>query len=142
MKLVVFAGAACACVVPALEFSGNAGATRWDIVALESILMPLVWAILTIIVVKKGVWKDASIIALVLTSLSVVLSLMIWDVVTEILPSYISPQGGEPHVVKLTTVVGIAIIMALLSGLCGFMLAALIRIVRRAWKRNKETTYV
>jgi hypothetical protein len=141
MKLVVFAAAACACVVSGLEFYSSPVIGPLGMLAFELIAIPIVWAMLALLMVKERAWKDASVVALVLTSLSVVLSLLIWALITDFIPSYMRPQAGVRRRVELTAVVGISTTILLLSSLFGFLLAALIRIVRRLSKSNRETPF-
>src|SRR5690348_15605858 len=77
MKLIVFCAAASACVAPMVHL-WEAGAIKTTerlafAVIFEAVAVPLVWALLSFILIRRGIWKDRLIAAFLLGSVSVAL---------------------------------------------------------------------
>jgi hypothetical protein len=80
MKLVVYCAVASACAAPMVRLSriNGGGADFRGLIAValfESVLVPLVWVGLSVLVIRRGAWRDALICAVLLCSVSVSLGI-------------------------------------------------------------------
>jgi len=136
MKLMAFIGAACACVammvqIP-MKFRGDDGEIRWSLyfglAAAELILIPLAWAILALLLVRQGRFKDTLIVLLLLCSVSTLLV-----IIATIL--FVDPEPMELSVL----IILIATILFLL-GSAVFLVTRLYRRYRRLLPASESAT--
>src|SRR5262249_41566191 len=127
-KLVAFAGAACACIVPGIEFSGHGGVTPFHVCVFESMVVPIVWAALSFFLLKNP-WKDTAIIALVMIAASVGLGVFGWAFFTELLPAFRRP--AKRPVIDLASMEMFCSAMGMLIAGWVFLLSRLSRHGRR-----------
>jgi hypothetical protein len=100
MKLVAYCAVTSACVAPMWRLwriGAIAGGTVQDLVGvvlLEGVVLPLVWAGLSVVLVHRGAWRDRLIAALLLWSISLALAIAWWTFYRHTLPAY---AHGWPH---------------------------------------------
>lgn len=97
MKFVVFCAVACAIVVPILGAWRSHGGIRTgdfvDIALWVAIFVPLAWIALSLVLVRRGAWKDGLILALLLCPVTASL----W-VAFLVLFTYAIPSRSDPLV--------------------------------------------
>ena len=104
MKLVAFCAVASACVAPMWQLwrlGVVAGGILQGLVAvglLEGVLVPLVGVALSMVLVRRGAWRDGLIFALLLWSASMALGIAWWLLFSYTIPAYGTPDGtGAPE---------------------------------------------
>ena len=101
MKLVVYCAVGSACVAPMwrlwrLGVVGGGTVNGLISVALfEAIVVPLVWAGLSFIMVRRGAWRDGLISILLLWPVSVALAYAWWILFAYTIPAYGRPYGTD-----------------------------------------------
>jgi hypothetical protein len=84
MKLVIYAAVASACAAPMAHLwqvgvvEGGRIQGLLGVVLFESVLVPLVWVGLSVLLIRRGAWRDGLICALMLCSVSVALGTACW----------------------------------------------------------------
>jgi hypothetical protein len=96
MKLVVYCAVASACVAPMVQLWRIvvvAGSLQGlvAVVLFESVLVPLVWVALSLLLVRRGAWRDGLICTLLLCSVSVALGIASWSLFAYTIPAYGNP---------------------------------------------------
>jgi hypothetical protein len=77
MKLVVLGAVASSCLAFGVQLSKETSLDTWLLIAMEALLMPLATALVAFPLLRKGQLKDWLILALVATSVSVVLGIAV-----------------------------------------------------------------
>jgi hypothetical protein len=57
----------------------------------EAVIVPLVWVGLSLVLVRRGAWRDGLICALLLCSVSVALGIACWSLIAYTIPAYGNP---------------------------------------------------
>jgi hypothetical protein len=97
MKLVVYCAVASACVAPMVQLWRivvvDAGSLQGlvAVVLFESVLVPLAWVALSLLLVRRGAWRDGLICTLLLCSVSVALGIASWSLFAYTIPAYGNP---------------------------------------------------
>jgi hypothetical protein len=94
----------------------------------EAVAVPLVWATLSFVLVRRGPWKVRIIAALLLCSTGVALGFAIWTLASYTIPTFNNPliaPGNRSGLRELT------IHVAVILGLAAASLFLVVRIVRR-----------
>jgi hypothetical protein len=121
MKLVVYCAVASACVAPMWRIGAVAGGAARGLVGvvlLEGVVVPLVWAGLSVVLVRRGAWRDGLIAALLLWSVSMALAIAGWRFYRYTIPAYVWwPPGTRDrvlaaNVLAIVTLTGSALFLA------------------------------
>ena len=123
MKLVVYCAVGSACVAPMwrlwrLGVVGGGSIQGLISVALfETVVVPLVWAGLSFMLVRRGAWRDGLISTLLLWSVTVALAFAGWMLFAYTIPMYGKPYGTDTaalavHVAAITALVASAVFLS------------------------------
>jgi hypothetical protein len=129
MTLVVYCAVGSACVAPMVRLWQNGvvnGGTLQGLVSVAlfaSVLVPLVWVALSLLVVRRGAWRDGLICALLLCSVSVSLGVASWWFF-----SYTYPVHGNPF--KRLLIVALALHLFVILSL----IASILWLTVRLWR--------
>jgi hypothetical protein len=97
MKLVAYCAVASACAAPMVRLwrigfvDGGSLQGLIGVVVFESVIVPLVWVGLSLLLVRRGIWRDGLICALLLCSNSVALGMACWSLFAYTIPAYANP---------------------------------------------------
>src|SRR4051812_27259610 len=98
MKLVAFCAVAFGCMAPMLHLwtigvvQGGSAQGLVTVALFGAVAVPLVWVGLSFALIRRGVWRDRFITALLLCSVSVALCIAGW-----LLIAYTIPEYGKPY---------------------------------------------
>lgn len=125
MKAVAFAAVAFACVAPLLRNQQDVTGWTWRgmvaIATFGGVAIPLAWAGLAALLIRRGPWRDALIIRFLLSSASVALAFAGWSFL-----QHVPTASGDPVERPVR-----ALMATLLSGIIGVLGAACIFLIRR-----------
>jgi hypothetical protein len=120
-KLVVFFAVGLACVAPMLNLwragvvNGGTAQGLIGIALFEAVVVPLVWVALSFVLVRRGVWRDRLITALLLASVSVALGFATWALIGYTIPTYSYPNVAPESRPGLASLALHATVIATLS---------------------------
>jgi hypothetical protein len=108
VKLVAFFAVALASVAPMLNLwragvvSGGTARGLVDVALFEAVVVPLVWVALSVVLVRRGGWRDQLITALLLASVSAALGIAAWLLIIY-LPAYCNPNVAPERLLGLAS---------------------------------------
>jgi hypothetical protein len=139
MILVVYGAVACGCVAPMVQLwqAGvvNGGSIQGlvGVALFEAVVVPIVWVGLSLVLVRRGAWRDTVVLALMLCSVLAALGTATWVFVAVVIPAF-RRSGLSP--VSLAGVGALALHALLIVGLAGAGLFLTTRLVRRSKSRG------
>jgi hypothetical protein len=132
MKLVVYCAVASACAAPMVHLwraglvEGGSYKGLVTVGLFEAVLVPLVWVGLTLILIRRGAWRDGLICALLICSVSVSLG-----IACRLLLDYTILAQRMGMGIDITT-------LALHVGTIAFLVAAAVFLSLRLWRGRRE----
>ena len=97
MKAVIFCAVAFACISPMLRLwqigvvQGGTARGLVSVAIFEAVVVPLAWAGLAFVLIRRGTWSDGQITALLLCSVSVALGFACWALIAYTIPALWNP---------------------------------------------------
>jgi hypothetical protein len=123
MKLVAYCAVGSACVAPMWRLwrmgvvGGGTVQGLVSVALFEAIVVPLVWAGLSFILVRRGAWRDGLIFILLLWPVIVALTFAGWMLFAYTIPAYGKPHGTDAaaisvHAVAIAALVASAVFLS------------------------------
>ncbi len=117
MKLVVFFAVAFAAVAPMVHLwqagvvQGGSLSGLAVVAIFEGVLLPLIWVGMSLILIRRGAWRDALIISLLLCSVVVALATACWVLVFYLFPAFKS--SATPWEVAIAMLIHSVVVLIL-----------------------------
>jgi hypothetical protein len=127
MKVVVFCAVAFACVAPMLHLwqigvvNGGTAQGLLVVAIFEAIAVPLVWAGLSLCLIRRGDWRDGLISLFLLCSVVAALGVSCWLLVAYTIPAYGNPLDPPERRVDISSVALHVLIILSLSAATLFL---------------------